>query len=256
MNLPYRTIGMVHLPPLPLSPGYKGSVEEILERALMDAEALQEAGFDAVLIENYGDLPFHKDDVEPVVVAMMTRVICDLMTAIRIPIGVQVLRNDAISALSIAAATGCEFIRVNVHTAAALTDQGMIQGQADETLRLREQLRIETRILADVRVKHSYQFGDIGLEDAASDAVYRGLADGIIITGRATGTHASIDDVKRAKNVVDVPVLVGSGVTVQNAREYFAAADAIIIGTSLKLNAKTTNPVDPDRAKAFMESIR
>ena len=126
-----RLIGMTHLLPLPGAPAYGGSRQHVYDRAIADARILQDAGFDAVLVENFGDSPYAKNDAGKHVVAEMTAIITALQREITIPIGVQVLRNDAEGGLAIAAATEARFVRINVHSGAMVTDQGLIEGRAD-----------------------------------------------------------------------------------------------------------------------------
>src|SRR5260221_195002 len=142
-------IGMVHLAPLPGAPLYEGSLQDVLARALADAEALAAGGVDAIAVENFGDRPFRKSRVDPETIAAMTRVITELARSVALPFGVNVLRNDASAALAIAAATGAAFIRVNVHTGAVVADQGIIEGEAAETLRRRSLVPPGGRDFAD-----------------------------------------------------------------------------------------------------------
>src|SRR5688500_10743558 len=132
--------GMVHLLPLPGAPLWGGSMDELIEAATRDAKAIFEGGCDGVVVENFGDRPFFPTRVPPETVAAMARVVAEVGRAVTLQIGVNVLRNDAHSALAIASATGAAFIRVNVHTGAMVTDQGIIEGTAAETLRLRASL--------------------------------------------------------------------------------------------------------------------
>ena len=148
-------VGMVHLLPLPGAPGWGGPLGKVVARAVEEARILSEEGMDGVMVENYGDIPFHPGAVPPETVAAMAVVVRAVMEAVEVPVGVNVLRNDAHGALAVAAATGARFIRVNVHTGAMWTDQGLIQGRAHETLRLRRTLAPGVAILADVLVKHS-----------------------------------------------------------------------------------------------------
>src|SRR5437764_7269076 len=126
--------GMVHLAPLPGAPLFGGSIDAVIDAALRDARAISDGGCDGILFENFGDRPFHATRVEAITIAAMARVISDVVHAVRLPFGVNVLRNDARAALAIAAATGAAFIRVNVHSGAMFTDQGMIEGEAADTL--------------------------------------------------------------------------------------------------------------------------
>lgn len=253
-------IGMVHLPPLPGSPAYGGDRKQLRGEALADALVLSEAGFDGLMVENYGDRPYYPDDVPDHVVAELAATIRELGIAIDRPFGVNVLRNDATAALSIAAATGGSFIRVNIHTGVRDTGQGRIEGTAHDTLRRRERLDADVAILADVAVKHSSDPGDRSVAVQARETIDRGLADGLIVSGPETGQPPRAD---RLLSVLDgrddaerdVPVLLGSGVTVENVTELLEVADGAIVGTALKHEGKTTNRVDPSRAEAFIEAV-
>ncbi len=251
-------VGMLHLPPLPGSPRGRSSLDAIEKLLLADARALAEAGFDAAIVENYGDVPFHKDRVEPSTVAAMTRLAATVRGAAGgMTLGINVLRNDAASALAVAFAGGAEFIRVNVHVGATATDQGVIEGRAAETLRLRAALGADVEIWSDVHVKHGTSLAHSSIEGEAEDAVLRGLADALIVSGRATGEPASLDEVRRVKALaLEAPVYVGSGVTEGNVREVLACSDGVIVGTALKEEGRTANPVDRGRALRFVEKAR
>src|SRR5881227_4051911 len=147
--------GMVHLAPLPGAPLFGGSLDAVIDAALADARALREGGCDGMLFENFGDRPFFKEGVEARTVAAMTRVILEVAREVALPFGVNVLRNDAASALAIAAATGAAFIRVNVHTGAMVADQGIIEGEAAATMRRRTALCPDVFVFADHMVKHA-----------------------------------------------------------------------------------------------------
>ena len=162
-------IGVIHLPPLPGSPRYNGKFQPILDRAVADARAYEKGGAHALIIENFGDAPFTNGSVEAETIAAMARAGAAVCDSVKLPLGYNVLRNDARAALGLAAACGGSFIRVNVHTGAMLTDQGIIQGQAYDTLRRKKNLCPSAQILADVHVKHAVPLGDWSLEDAARD---------------------------------------------------------------------------------------
>jgi hypothetical protein len=247
---------MVHLLPLPGSPRYGGSRQAILDRAVADARALERAGFDAVLVENYGDVPFHAGTVEPHVLADMTAIAAAVCHAVGITVGVQVLRNDAAAGLSIAAAVGASFVRVNVHTGAMITDQGIIQGDAAGTLRLRARIDSHVRIFADVFVKHARPYPGDTIETAAHDAVHRGCADALIVSGEGTGSATDVRDIERVRTAVPVPVYVGSGATPDTAAALLQVADGIIVGTSVKHDCITAAPVDEKRAAMLVQSAR
>jgi membrane complex biogenesis BtpA family protein len=249
-------IGMIHLQPLPGSPRWAGSLDAVRDRALHDLAALLDGGVHGVLVENYGDAPFHPAAVAAETVASMAviaRAVVD--HAEGVPVGVNVLRNDACAALGIAAAAGCAFIRVNVHTGALLTDQGWITGAAHETLRLRARLGARVAILADVLVKHATAPAGFDIAAAARDAWHRGLADALIVTGAATG-HAVDTDRLRAvgEAVPEAPLWIGSGLEPANAR-ILALADGAIVGSALQHGGAAGAGVDPARVRALMRAI-
>jgi membrane complex biogenesis BtpA family protein len=225
--------GMVHLGPLPGAPLFT-SMDAVLELALHDARALRDGGCDGLVIENFGDRPFTRGRVEAETLAAMTRVITEIAREVKLPFGVNVLRNDALSALAIAAATGAAFIRVNIHTGAAVTDQGIIEGDAYATLRKRAALAPDVLVFADHLVKHAAPMG----EPSAKDLRLRGLADAIIVTGSETGAAADPSRLRALREeVADTPLLVGSGLAAENAGQ-FGDADGAIAGTSLKTNGR------------------
>ena len=178
--------GVLHLPPLPGAPGSRHAMQALVDHALRDAEALVEGGIHNCVIENFGDAPFRAGTVQPHVPAMLAVIAAEVHRrfAGEMKVGINVLRNDAHSALGAAVACGASFIRVNVLTGAAWTDQGLIQGQADSVLRYRRALcgaGLGPAIMADVRVKHAGPAGETDLARLAVEAVERGGADGIIV---------------------------------------------------------------------------
>ncbi len=245
-------IGVIHLPPLPGSPRHTGAPwEALVEGALQDLSALEEGGADAAIVENFGDRPFSKF-AGKATVAHMAVIARELVRRAKIPIGVNVLRSDGVAALSIAHAAGASFIRVNVFSDVAFTDQGIIEGCAREVLSLRRSLGAKVAVFADVHVKHAFHFGD--LADAARDAARNG-ADALIVTGRATGAPPAPADVEEAKGASGLPVLVGSGITPENVGQY-KAADGFIVGTWFKRGGIVENPVDPERVRLLARTLR
>jgi membrane complex biogenesis BtpA family protein len=171
-------------------------------------------------------------------------------------LGVNVLRNDARAALGLCAACAADFLRVNVHVGAAVTDQGVIEGRAAETLRERGRLAPRALILADVHVKHAVPLGNGDLGDAAVETHERGLADALIVSGRATGAEAELQDLVRVRERVPAaPLLLGSGVTAHNARAMLAHADGAIVGTWLKAGGDVSAPVERDRVARLRDAF-
>jgi membrane complex biogenesis BtpA family protein len=256
-------IGMVHLPPLPGSPRFGGDRSRVHAVARRDAAALAEGGVDAVMLENFGDAPFYPDEVPRHVVAELTALAETAADAAGDrPIGINVLRNDAPAALSIAAAVDGDFIRVNVHTGARVADQGILQGRAHETMRLRERLDADVAVLADLDVKHSAPLADAEYEaESLAENAERGLADGVVVSGARTGRPTDLDTVREAVERRDAlgtetPVFVGSGVRRETVADTLSIADGVIVGTDLKVDGETENPVDPDRVAALMDAAQ
>ncbi|UCE61616.1 MAG: BtpA/SgcQ family protein [Phycisphaerales bacterium] len=245
-------IGVIHLPALPGSPCHQFTVEEIVARAVADARTLRDAAFDAVIIENFGDVPFNKNELGPASVATVAIVADHVQRAAGLALGINALRNDARAALGIAAAVGARFVRVNVHTGVSATDQGFIEGKARDTLLYRKQLGRRIALLADVHVKHATQISQPDLAGAARETAYRGLADGLIVTGKATGEPVDPADLRRVHEAVpDRRLFVGSGATAETVGTLLASASGIIVGMAIKVDGIATNPVDPNRAVAF-----
>jgi membrane complex biogenesis BtpA family protein len=257
---------MVHLPPLPGSSrwnpelaGVPSGIEAVFRAARRDAAILLEERVDGLLVENFGDIPFFPDSVPPITVAVLAALLTRLKQSLprRGLWGINVLRNDAQAALSIAAATGADFIRVNVHAGPTLTDQGLLQGKAHETLRLRASLAPRVAILADAGVKHGRALAPIPLADEVAELVERGLADGVLITGPRTGVPPQKEDLEIAVRAAgNVPVFAASGISAANVARVLPACAGVIVGTSLKVGARTDAPVDRSRVRRFMAAAR
>ncbi len=252
-------IGMVHLLPLPGSPRYGGSLERIFDRAVADLDALESGGADGAIIENFGDAPFYPGRVPPETIAAMTAAAALLRANVpeKFLLGINVLRNDAAAAMSIATVIGAGFIRVNVHTSAVIADQGIIVGTAHETLRLREALRSRVRIFADVGVKHATPLSGRGVESEARDAVERGLADGILMTGPRTGSPVDADSVISVRRAIPgIPLMAASGIVPDLATKLAPHCDGFVVGTWLKKEGRIGEPVDLERVRALSSLLR
>lgn len=250
-------IGMIHLKPLPGSPGFEGSIPRVLDGALTDAERLAEGGFDGLIVENYGDVPFFPREVPSITIAHMTAIAAKVRERFDLPLGINVLRNDGSAALAVAHAAGASFVRVNVLTGVRIADQGLIEGIAHDLARNRRSWGADRiAILADVDVKHSQPLGTLDLEGEVKDTLERGAADAIIISGRGTGEETDLDHIRRAKRAAGTrKVLVGSGVGRESVARYLAEADGVILGTAIKQGGEVTRPVDPERVRDLMAEL-
>jgi membrane complex biogenesis BtpA family protein len=253
-------IGVVHLAPLPGSPDHVGhEVGPIYERGLSDARAYAEAGFDGLIVENHGDIPFSKPgDLGPETAAHMA-VACDrIRRETGLPVGVNVLANGALQALAIASASGARFIRVNQWANAYIANEGFIEGAAAAALRYRRALGAQdVRIFADAHVKHGAHaiVQDRPIAELVRDVEFFN-ADAIIATGQRTGHSADLDYVRSLKAATMLPTLVGSGVTPDNVESLLSVVGGVIVASSLKVNGGWWNPVDPQRAKHFVARAR
>ena len=250
-------IGVLHVPALPGAPANALSFREIREFVARDAEAYASGGIDALILENFGDVPFYPDRVPPETVALLTALACETRARFSQPLGINVLRNDGESALAVAAASGAAFIRVNVYTGARVADQGILQSRAHAIQRLKRALASEVLVFADVAVKHSAPLGERALEDEVEDAIQRALADAVIVTGEATGKPANLDAIRTARVAAHgTPVFVGSGASEETIAGILTAADGVIVGTSLKRDGHIASPVDAGRVRRFMGAVR
>ncbi|MGB8700562.1 MAG: BtpA/SgcQ family protein [Thermosynechococcaceae cyanobacterium] len=253
----HPVIGVVHLLPLPTSPRWGGSLKAVIDRAEQEAAAFAAGGVNGLIIENFFDAPFAKDQVDPAVVSAMSLIVQRVMNLVPLPIGVNVLRNDAKSALAIATCVGAQFIRVNVLTGVMATDQGLIEGQAHHLLRYRRELGSEVKILADVLVKHARPLGAPNLTTAVQETIERGLADGIILSGWSTGSPPNLEDLELAMDAAKgVPLFIGSGASWENIPHLIQAANGVIVSSSLKRAGQIQQRVDPIRVSQFVESMR
>lgn len=260
---PRGLIGVVHLQALPGDPrNTSGSFDEAERAAMNDAEALARGGVDAIIIENFGSAPFSKGTeghrIPPHQVAFLAIFARDCARLLGLPVGVNCLRNDAMSALGIAAAAGASFVRVNVHTGAYVTDQGLIEGEADRSLRYRASLGASgVRILADVLVKHAAPLAPLTVETAVHDCIDRGLADGVVVSGAATGAPVDVAVLREARAAAgSKPVLLGSGLTLARVDELVPLASGAIVGTSLKVGGQLHAPVDEGRVREMVAAVK
>ena len=256
---PRALIGMVHLAALPGSPHSSRAVAEIAAEAAREARLLAESGFDAILVENMHDRPYLRGEVGPETVAAMAVATAAVREAVACPVGVQVLAGANVEALAICVATGATFLRAEGFAYASVADEGLF-GEADAARLLRRRRELGATgvaILADIRKKHSSHAitSDLSLGDLAEGCAFCG-ADAVVVTGSATGHPTSLDDLVAARRGGPLPVVVGSGADASSVRALLEQADAIVVGSSIKRDGHWANPVDPTRARAFVQAAR
>ena len=254
--MPRALIGMIHVQALPGTARGRRRVEEIVEQAVAEAREYRAAGFHGLLIENMHDRPYLRVAVGPEITAAMTAVGREVRRAVALPLGVQVLAGANREALAVALACGAAFVRVEGFVFAHVADEGVIESCAAELLRYRRAIGADAvRIFADVKKKHSSHAltADVDLVETARAAEFF-LADGVIVTGAATGRAAEPEEVEAVRDAVAVPTLVGSGIDAGNLHR-FAAADALIVGSAAKRDGLWSNPLDPARATALARAF-
>jgi uncharacterized protein len=252
-------VGVIHLPALPGSPRGVLTAEECARSAANDARALAEAGYDAIIVENFGDAPFFATKVPPVTIAAMTA--CALAVrscAPGVSLGINVLRNDGEAALSVAACTQASFVRINVLTGARVTDQGVVEGEAATLFRLRRALGAEgIAVWADVDVKHSAPLGAARpLVQEVEDLTKRGMADAVLVTGEGTGKGVDLERLAAVKQASGRPVLVASGATLASLAALARSCDGVVVGSALREGGIPGGAVDPTLASEFAAAFR
>ncbi|CAA9564520.1 MAG: hypothetical protein AVDCRST_MAG70-1927 [uncultured Thermomicrobiales bacterium] len=254
-HLTYRVVGVIHLPALPGSArgGTAAGMDIILDGVRRDAAAYAAGGVSALMVENFGDVPFRKEAVGPETIAAMTLAVAAAIAEASLPTGVNVLRNDVSAAVGIAAMTGARFVRANVYAGAALTDQGVIEGRPEEVQALIRRIGAEVAVWADVDVKHAAQLAPRPIGELAGDAVERGLAGAVIVSGRATGAPVDMADLAAVRSgVPGCPIYVGSGARAGDAATLLTIADGLIVGTAAKRDGVVTGPVDVARVREIV----
>ena len=259
MILDGKLIGMIHVGALPGTPLSALPLSEIISQAKEEARIYRQSGIDAIMIENMHDRPYLKGGVGPEITAAMTAIAAEVKATSQLPCGIQILAAANREALSVAHATGLEFIRAEGFVFAHTADEGIIESDAGDLLRFRRQIGAENvQILTDIQKKHSSHAvtADLDIGEIAKAAAYF-LSDGLIITGRHTGEEANLADFEAVRNSApDLPLIVGSGVTPENCNTYLGIADALIVGSSLKSAGNWEYPVDPKRVEALVNAVK
>ena len=250
--------GVVHLKSLPGSPGNYLTLDEIIELAQEDVNSLVFGGVDGLIIENFGDVPFTKDNVSKRTIASFTKVVENIEYDREIKVGINVLRNDGIAALSIAEATNADFVRINVlNNVMMYTDQGIIEGKAHEIAEFKNTLNKEIDIYADVFVKHAVPPEGSKIENHTEELIERAGADVVIVTGDGTGHQINIEDLSKVRDIVPQGRLaIGSGVNEENVDDYVGLADILIVGTSFKVDHDVSKRVDQRSVEQLIQKIK
>ncbi|XP_076236385.1 uncharacterized protein F13E9.13, mitochondrial [Calliopsis andreniformis] len=253
-------IGMVHVGALPGTPLYNGNTNKIINNAIKDAVIYKECNVDGILVENMHDIPYiQSKNSSPETTSMMTRICTEIRKILpeNIPCGVQILAGCNKEAIAVAKAANFQFIRAEGFVFSHIADEGFTDACAGSLLRYRKQINAnDVLVFADIKKKHSSHAitSDVSLSETVKAAEFF-LADGIILTGSATGDPANVAELAKVKHTAKGPVLVGSGVTINNIENYLSS-DAVIIGSHFKFNGAWKNAVEKDRVNNFMEKLQ
>ncbi len=251
-------IGMVHAGAMPGTPRHRESAKAIAARAADEAKLLVDAGFDAIIVENMHDVPYLRREVGPEIVAGMTTVAAAVRRAVDVPLAVQILAGANRASLAVAHCVGAQFVRAEGFVFASVADEGILEeADAGPLLRYRKAIGAEDiRILADIKKKHSSHAitADVDVAETTRAAEFCG-ADGVIITGIATGQEIHVDDLGTARVATKLPLLVGSGVTPDSVEDLFAWADALIVGSWYKRDGHWASEPDSSRAKQLVSAV-
>jgi len=250
-------IGMIHLDPLTATPKYKNNNNEIIEKALKEADIYKKAGIDSISIENMHDIPYIKNQVGHEISSIMSIIAYQIKKMTNLPCGIQILAGANKEAMAVAKSANLDFIRAEGFVFAHVADEGIIESCAGDLLRYRKQIDAnDILIFTDIKKKHSSHSitSDVDIIETAHAAEFF-LSDGVIVTGVATGFEASPKEIEEVKNNVKIPVLVGSGVTLENVDSYLKISDALIVGSYFKKDGNWINTVDYDRTSIFMEKV-
>jgi uncharacterized protein len=258
LNLEKPVIAMIHVDALPGTPKYGGNVSSIINKARSEALLYKDAGIDVLMIENMHDVPYLNRSAGPEITAVMSILLYEVKNVSGLPSGIQVLAGANKQALGAALASGGDFIRAEGFVYAHVADEGLFNSDAAEILRYRKQIGADhVAVFTDIKKKHSSHSitADTDIADTAKAAEFF-LSDGVIITGSATGHEPSLEEIRSVKKNVNIPVLAGSGITLDNVRDYFKYCDSLIIGSYFKKEGKWFNPVDVKRVKEFVKKIK
>lgn len=249
-------VGMVQLDALATSAPYRGGgLAPVLAAALAEASILGANGVDALMAQNLGDIPVALDATREQV-AWMTRVAADIRSTTGLPVGLNMLENDAAAMMAIASASGADFVRIKIYVGAMMTPFGLETAKAHAAIKARNALGAEhVAIFADVHDRTGTPLASGGFIEDVEFAVRLGHADGLVLTGKSYAQ--TLELVRAAKSKYPrIPVLVGGGVTSANVRDVLSLADGVIVSTSLKNSGSAVGRLDPAKVREFMAEAR
>ncbi|HLY14639.1 MAG TPA: BtpA/SgcQ family protein [Candidatus Limnocylindrales bacterium] len=249
-------VAMCHLPGLPGRPRHDraAGMGRIIDSLAHDLPILHEAGVDGLLFCNEADLPYQLQ-VGPEIPAAMAAAIGQLRAEIRLPFGVNIVWDPRAS-LAVARATGATFVR-EVFTGVYESDHGIMQPDFGALAAYRTAIGADDVLLfCNITPEFASSLGRRTIAQRAQGAAFLG-ADVILISGQLTGTPIDLAELRAAAEAVPAtPVLANTGVRAETVAEILSIADGALVGTTLKRDGVTWNPVDRERAMRFMDAVR
>jgi membrane complex biogenesis BtpA family protein len=254
---PRPVIAMAHVPALPGSPLYDAAagVQGAIDAVRRDLEILLDEGVDAVLFANENDRPALLE-APPVHIAALARIVAELAPA-ECPFGVDYLW-DARASMGVAIACGAAFVR-EVMPGVFESDMGLWQPDAAGLLRDRRNCGADDiAVLMNVTPEFASPLGDRPLGVRARSAVVSSLADAILVSGPMAGAEPAVDAVREVRETLagSAPVILNTGAKAGNIAAFAPFVDGVIVGSDLKRDGGTWNPVERERVRRFLDAAR
>ena len=251
-------IGMIHVDALPGTPKYNGNFNSVIKKAVEEALLYRENGIDIIAIENMHDVPYLNRNIGAEITAAMSIIGYEVKNKSGLPCGIQILAGANKQAIAAAYTAGLDFVRAEGYVFAHTADEGIFESDAGELLRYRKQIGADKiKVFTDIKKKHSSHSitADTTIAETAKAAEYF-LSNGVIVTGTSTGIEADIKEIKDVKQNVKIPVIIGSGITIDNISKYLPLADAFIVGSYFKFEGFWENKIDANRVRQFMDKVK
>lgn len=251
-------IGMIHLLALPGTPKSKFTVKKIIQRALEEALLYEKLGLDAIMIENMHDVPYLNTEIGPEISTLMAVIGYELKQKINLPCGIQILSSANQAAMAAANSAGLDFIRAEGFVFDHVADEGYVKANAGTLLRYRKAIGAEqVSVWTDIKKKHAAHAitADVDIVEMAKAAEYF-LSDALIVTGSSTAQPVDIAELKALKKASKLPLIVGSGITKDNVKQYLPHCHGMIVGSHFKKKGYWANGLDEKRIAHFMTVVQ
>lgn len=231
---------------------FEDELYQQLDQALEDTERLLKGGVDGLLVENYDWGYLDRNRAREEMAERLTIITAAVVLRSIVPVGVNILPNDYWQSLAVAFSTGSQFIQMDHVTGEFLGCESVNSVDYSTT----RNVYPEIIVLGGIHPKY-YELVDptISLGESAKKAM--ALTEAVVVTGDVTGGKTSLTDLRLARAALGIhPLIVGSGLTPENAQAQLAIADGAIVGTALKNGGVCPGePVSVDRVKRLMDEV-